>query len=160
MGRGFVASWLVRDAALSRSVRVRFYREVIRDAGRTFRLSSDGDVPAARKRAALAAVPKVEGWTLRVFTVGRTAWGDRVAALLDRLVRREMGGPDFAAALAATLDGSRAVLAVTARDARRVERVGSGLGRAGRGPGRHRVAHGKTQQIQARPAPPTGRKAR
>jgi hypothetical protein len=33
MGRGFVASWLVMDAALSRSVRVRFYREVACDAG-------------------------------------------------------------------------------------------------------------------------------
>jgi hypothetical protein len=52
--------------------------------------------------------------------------------MLNRLARREMGGPDFAAALAATLDGARAVLAVGARDAMPVERVGSGLGGEGR----------------------------
>lgn len=63
------ASWGMIDAALSRSVRVRTYREVIRDAGRTFRLAPGVDVRAALKRAALAAVPKVEGWTPRVFTV-------------------------------------------------------------------------------------------
>src|SRR5690348_1882746 len=118
------------DAALSRSVRVRSYRESVRDASRTFRLSADADVRAALKRAALAAVPKVEGWTLRVLTVERTAAGEQVAAVLDRLARREMGGPDFAAALAATLDGASAVLAVAARDATRVERVRSALQRA------------------------------
>jgi len=120
------------DAVLSRSVRVRSYREDIRDAGRTFRLSADADIRAALKRAALAAIPKVEGWTLHVFTVVRTAEGERVAAVLDRLARREMGGPEFAAALAATLDGGSAVLAVAARDATRVERVRSGLGGAAR----------------------------
>lgn len=41
-------------------------------------------------------------------------------------------GPDFAAALAATLDGARAVLAVGAKDAMRVERLRSGLGGTGR----------------------------
>jgi len=118
------------DAAPSRSVRVRSYRESVRDASRTFRLSADADVLATLKRAALAAVPQVEGWTLRVFTVERTATGERVAAVLDRLARREMGGPDFAAALAATLDGASAVLAIAARDATRVERVRSALGGA------------------------------
>ena len=118
------------DAAPSRSVRVRSYREGVRDASRTFRLPADADVRAALKRAALAAVPKAEGWTLRLFTVERTIAGERVAAVLDRLARREMGGPDFAAALAATLDGACAVLAVAARDAARVERVRSALGGA------------------------------
>ncbi|MCK8787936.1 hypothetical protein M0638_26630 [Roseomonas sp. NAR14] len=120
------------DAPLSRSLRVRGYREGIRDAGRTFRLAAGADVRAALKRAALAAIPKQEGWTLRVFTVERTAEGERVAAVLDRLARREMGNPGFAGALAATLDGSVAVLAVAARDARVVERVRIGLGMAAR----------------------------
>ncbi len=119
------------DAALSRCIRVRAYREGIRDAGRTFCLSDDADVRATLKRAALAAIPKIEGWTLCVFTVERTAEGERVAAVLDRLARREMGGPEFAAALAATLDGGSAVLAVAGRDATRLERVRSGLGGAG-----------------------------
>jgi hypothetical protein len=111
------------DAAPSRSVRVRAYQENVRDANRTFRLSADADVLSALKRAALAAIPRVNGWTLHVFTVERTAPGERVAAVLDRLARREMGSPDFAAALAATLDGGSAVLAVTAKDIRHVERV-------------------------------------
>lgn len=119
------------DAAPSRSVRVRSYRDTIRDAGRTFRLAPGVDVPAALKRAALAAVPKVEGWTLRVFTLERTKEGERVTAPLDRLARAAMGGPDFAAALAATHDGSSVVLAVAARDPKRVERVSSRLCRAG-----------------------------
>ncbi|WP_156964169.1 hypothetical protein [Muricoccus aerilatus] len=89
------------------------------------------DVRAALKRAALAAVPKVEGWTLRVFTLERTKEGERVTAPLDRLARAAMGGPDFVAALAATLDGSTVVLAVAARDPKRVERVSARLGRAG-----------------------------
>jgi hypothetical protein len=87
------------------------------------------------KRAALAAVPKREGWTLRLFTLGRTGAGERIATVLDRLARGTMGGPDVAAAPVATLDGGcavLAVLAVTAREARRVEWVDSGLGRAGR----------------------------
>jgi uncharacterized ferredoxin-like protein len=120
------------DAAPSRSVRVRSYREVVRDAGQTFRLAAGVDVRAALKRAALAAVPKVEGWTLRVFTLERTTERERVAALLDRLARTEMGGSDFAAALAATLDGGSAVLVVGAKHAARVERVSSALSGAGR----------------------------
>jgi hypothetical protein len=115
------------EADPSRCIRVRAYRESVRDAGRTFRLPIGADVPAALKRAALAAVPKAEGWTLRLFSIERTDAGEHVAAVLDRLARREMGGPDFAAALAATLDGARAVLAVGARDAKRVERVRSAL---------------------------------
>ncbi|MFL5285922.1 MAG: hypothetical protein ACJ8AW_34340 [Rhodopila sp.] len=125
-------AWLMTDAALSRSVRVRSYRVSVRDASRTFRLSADADVRAALKRVALAAVPKVEGWTIRVFTVERTAAGEHVAAVLDRLARREMGGPDFAAALAATLDGAIAVLAVAGTDAARIERVRSALSGAAR----------------------------
>ena len=116
------------DAAASRSLRVRSYGEGIRDVGRTFLLPADADVRAALKRAALAAVPKAEGWTLRVFTLERTAAGERVAAVLDRLARREMSGPGFAAGLAATLDGASAVLAVAALDAARVERLRSALG--------------------------------
>src|SRR3954452_1581133 len=42
------------------------------------------------------------------------------------------GQPDFAAALAATLDGASAVLAVAARDATHVERVRFALGGAAR----------------------------
>ena len=124
-----MASWGMIDAALSRTVRVRSYREVVRDAGRTFRLAPGVDVRAALKRAALAAVPKVEDWTLRVFTLERTSEGERVAAALDRLARARMGGADFAAALAATRDGSSAALAVAARDPRRVEQVTSALSR-------------------------------
>jgi hypothetical protein len=74
------------------------------------------------------------GWTLRVFTLERMKEGERVTAPLDRLARAAIGGPDFAAAPVATLDGGCAILAVTARDARRVERVGAGLHRAGRRP--------------------------
>ncbi|MBI0534170.1 hypothetical protein D9599_01095 [Roseomonas sp. KE2513] len=119
------------EPTLTRSLRVRSYREVVRDAGRTFRLAPGVDVRTGLKRAALAAVPKVEGWTMRVFTVERTGAGERVATLLDHLARREMGGPDFTASLAATLDGACAVLAISAKDARRVERVSSALSGAG-----------------------------
>ncbi|HYZ22563.1 MAG TPA: hypothetical protein VE690_10440, partial [Rhodopila sp.] len=68
----------------------------------------------------------------RVFTVERTVAGERIAAVLDRLARREMGSPEFAAALAVTLDGASAVLAAAARDAAQVERVRSALGGATR----------------------------
>jgi hypothetical protein len=119
------------DAAPSRTVRVRAYREAVRDADRTFRLAPGVDLRAAMKRAALAAVPKREGWTLRLFTLERTGAGERIGTVLDGLVRGAMGGPDFAAALVASLDGGCAVLAVTARDAWRVERISSGLSRAG-----------------------------
>lgn len=73
------------NVTFSRSVRVRAYREGVRDAGQTFRLAPSVDVRTALKRGALAAVPKVEGWTLRLFTVEQTAKGERVAAVLDRL---------------------------------------------------------------------------
>jgi hypothetical protein len=90
------------------------------------------DLRAAMKRAALAAVPKGKGWTLRLFTLARTGAGERMATVLDGLARGAMGGPDFAAAPVATLDGGCAVLAVTVREASRVEWVRPGLGRAGR----------------------------
>ncbi len=115
------------DPAPSRLFRVRSYRGEVRDVARTFRLAAGADLRMALKRAALAALPKPEGWTLRVFTVERTAEGERIAALLDRLARREMGGRDFAAALAATLDGGSAALAVAARDAKRIEALRVGL---------------------------------
>jgi hypothetical protein len=114
-------------AAPSHSIRVRSYRESVRDVSQTFYLAAGTDVRAALKRAALAAVPKAEGWTLRVFTLQQTTAEERVAAVLDGLARREMGGAEFAAAAAATLDGATAVLAVAARDAARVERVQSAL---------------------------------
>ncbi|MFC0386033.1 hypothetical protein [Muricoccus vinaceus] len=60
---------------------------MVRDSGRTFRLTPGVDVRAVLKRAALVAVPKVEGWTLRVLTLERTREGERVAAVLDRLAR-------------------------------------------------------------------------
>lgn len=116
------------DTPASHSVRVRSYRGRVHDVSRTFRLPADADVRSALKRAALAAVPKRDGWTLHVLTLERTASGERVAAVLDRLARREMGGPDFVAALAATLDGASAVLAVAARDASRFARLRSALG--------------------------------
>src|SRR4051812_47967261 len=102
---------------------VRVYRDKVSDAKGTFRLAASADVRAALKRAALAATPKTEGWTLRVFSVERTRPDERVAAVLDQLARREMGSPYWAAALAATMDGAYAVLAVAAKDAQRVERI-------------------------------------
>jgi hypothetical protein len=72
-------------AALSRSLRVRAYREAFRDAGQTFCLAPGVDLRAAMKRAALAAVPKGEGWTLRLFTLERTTAGERIATVLDGL---------------------------------------------------------------------------
>ncbi|WP_245870493.1 hypothetical protein [Teichococcus rhizosphaerae] len=120
------------DTTPSRSFRVRAYGDSIRDAGRTFRLPAGADLRTTLKRAALAALPKPGGWALRVFTLERTAEGERLAALLDRIARREMGGPGFAAALAATLDGGHAVLAVAARDTAPIDRMRAALG----GPGR------------------------
>src|SRR5689334_6051869 len=121
------------DAAPSRSLRVRAYRTSVRDLNGAYRLAAGADIRAALKRAALAAaVPRDDGWPLRVFTFERTAAGEHVAAVLDALARREMGGPDFAAALAATLDGAVAVLAVAAKDGARVERVRSALSGAAR----------------------------
>ena len=77
-------------------------------------MPADADLAAAMKRAALAAIPKVEGWRLVVVSVELTSEAERVVPVLDRLARRHMGGGDFAAALAMTLDGARAVLAVGA----------------------------------------------
>jgi len=48
VARGLVARWLMIDTTASHSVRVRSYGEVVRDAGRTFRLSSDADVRAVQ----------------------------------------------------------------------------------------------------------------
>lgn len=119
-------------AALSRSIRVRSYRDTVRDASRIFRLAADADLRAALKRVALAAVPQDAGWTTLVFTVERTAAGEHVAAVLDHLARREMSARDFAAAVAASLDGAIAVLAVASKDPARIERVWSALSSAAR----------------------------
>jgi hypothetical protein len=84
------------------------------------------------KRAALAGLPKAEGWRLLVVSVGRTNEAEAVAAILDRLARRHMLGRDRAAALAATADGARAVLAVAAEDAARIGRLRAALAGKGR----------------------------
>ncbi|MBS0641766.1 MAG: hypothetical protein JSS43_18030 [Proteobacteria bacterium] len=120
------------DNVASRSIRVRSYRDNIHDVSHTFRLSPGVNVRAALRRAALAAMPKAEDWAMRVFTVERTAAGERVAAVLDQLAQREMGDHAFAAALAATLDGTKAVLVASARDSARIERLSVTLS----GPGR------------------------
>ena len=111
----------------ARAVRIRTYLSRVHDVQRTFRVPDDADLAAAMKRAALATIPKTEGWHLVVFSVERTSEAERVAPFLDRLARRQMGGGDFAAAVAATLDGARAVLAVGAKDAALIERLRSTL---------------------------------
>jgi hypothetical protein len=111
----------------ARAVRIRTYLGRVRDVQRTFRVVADVDLAAAMKRAALAVLPKVEGWHLVVFSVERTSEAERVAPVLDRLARRHMGGGDFAAAVAATLDGARAVLAVSAKDPARIARLRAAL---------------------------------
>jgi len=113
---------------LLRSIRVRIYSETVHDVGRVFRLAVGTDLRAALKRAALAAVPKHPGWTMRVFSLEQTAPSERLAFVLDGLARREVGGSGFAAAVAATEDGSLAVLAAAAEDARRIDRLGGALG--------------------------------
>ena len=120
-----------RDGA--RAFRVRAYLGTVRDLKRTFRARAGADLAASMKRAALAALPTTEGWRLLVVSVERTSEAEAVAAVLDRLARRHMveGGRDFAAALAVTADGTRAVLAVAAKDAARVGRLRAAL--AGRG---------------------------
>jgi len=70
--------WADCTAAMSRSVRVRSEREVVRGAGQTFGLPPGVDVPTALKCAAMAVVPNVEGWTLRVFTLKGTKKGEPV----------------------------------------------------------------------------------
>ena len=116
----------------ARAVRVRAYLGRVHDVRRTFRVPADADLAAAMKRAALAALPKAEGWHLVVFSVERTSEAERVVPILDRLARRYMGGDDLAAALAATLDGARAVLAVGAKDPARIERLRAALATTGR----------------------------
>ena len=89
----------------ARAVRIRAYLGEPRDLKRTFRMAADADLGAFMKRAALAVLPKDEGWLLVVFSVERTSEDEQVAPFLDRLARRHMHEQDFAAALAATLDG-------------------------------------------------------
>ena len=107
----------------ARAVRIRANLGVPRDVRRTFRLPAEADLGAFTKRAALAVLPKDEGWLLVVFSVERTSEGEQVAPFLDRLARRHMRREDFAAALVATLDGARAVLAVSAKDKALIERL-------------------------------------
>ena len=116
----------------ARAVRVRAYLGTVRDVRRTFRAPAGADIAAFMKRAALAALPKAEGWRLVVFSVEWTSDAEPVALFLDRLARRHMGGADFAAALAVTADGARAVLAVGAKDPARVERLRAALATTGR----------------------------
>ena len=119
-----------RDGA--RAVRIRTYLGRVHDVRRTFRAPAGADLAAFMKRAALAALPKAEGWRLLVVSVERTNEAEAVAAILDRLARRHMLGRDRAAALAATADGARAVLAVAAEDAARIGRLRAALAGKGR----------------------------
>jgi hypothetical protein len=119
-----------RDGA--RAVRIRAYLGRVHDVRRTFRAPAGADLAAFMKRAALAALPKAEGWRLLVVSVERTNEAEAVAAILDRLARRHMLGRDRAAALAATADGARAVLAVAAEDAARIGRLRAALAGKGR----------------------------
>ncbi|MBL6454530.1 hypothetical protein JMJ55_04285 [Belnapia sp. T6] len=111
----------------ARTVRIRAYLGEVRDVGRTFRVTADADLAATMKRAALAALPKTEGWHLAVFSVERTSESERIAPFLDRLARRHMGERDFAAVLVATLDGARAVLAVAVKDTALIRRLRAAL---------------------------------
>ncbi len=119
----------ITDPDRARAFRVRAYLGRVRDVRRTFRAPAGADLAASMKRAALAALPKAEGWRLVVFSVERTAEDEPVAPFLDRLARRHVvgDGRDFAAALAVTGDGARAALAVAAEDAARVERTRAAL---------------------------------
>jgi hypothetical protein len=111
----------------ARAVRMRANLGEPRDVRRTFRVPADADLGAFMKRAALAVLPKDEGWLLVVFSVERTSEGEQVAPFLDRLARRHMREKDFAAALVVTLDGARAVLAVGARNKALIERLRTAL---------------------------------
>ena len=114
----------------ARAVRIRAYRGGrVQDVRRTFRAPAGADLAAFLKRAALAALPKAEGWHFLVVSVERTSEGEAVAAVLDRLARHHMveGGRDFGAALAVTADGGRAVLAVAAKDTVRIGRLRAAL---------------------------------
>jgi hypothetical protein len=116
----------------TRMVRIRAYLGRVHDVKRTFWVPADADLAAAMKRAALAAIPKAEGWRLVVFSIERMSEDERVAPVFERLARRHMGAGDFAAALAATLDGARAVLAVGAKDPALIERLRAVLATTGR----------------------------
>ena len=116
----------------ARAVRIRAYLGEPHDLKRTFRMAADADLGAFMKRAALAVLPKDEGWLLVVFSVERTSEDEQVAPFLDRLARRHMHEQDFAAALVASLDGARAVLAGGAKDKALIERLRTALA------GRHR----------------------
>jgi hypothetical protein len=119
----------------ARTVRVRAYRDgAARDLRRAYRARGDADIAAVLKRAALAALAKAEGWHVLVVSAERSRAGEPVAAALERMARRLTRGkaPDFAAALAATADGARAALAVTAKDAARIARVRAAFAATGR----------------------------
>ena len=62
-----------------RAVRIRAYLGEPRDVRRTFLVPADADLGAFMKRAALAVLPKDEGWLLVVFSVERTSEGEQVA---------------------------------------------------------------------------------
>ncbi len=117
----------ITDPDRARAFRVRVYLGRVRDVRRTFRAPAGADLAASMKRAALAALPKAEGWRLFVASVERTSEDEPVAAVLDRLARRHVVGDDYAAALAVTADGARAALAVGAKDAARVARLRAGF---------------------------------
>jgi len=116
----------------ARAVRIRAYLGEPRDLKRTFRMAADADLGAFMKRAALAVLPKDEGWLLVVFSVERTSEDEQVAPFLDRLARRHVHEQHFAAALVAPPDGARPVRAGSARDKARIERLRAALA------GRHR----------------------
>ncbi|WP_133288398.1 hypothetical protein [Dankookia rubra] len=120
------------EPSRTRAVRIRAYLGEPRDVRRTFRAPADADLGAFMKRAALAVLPKDEGWLLAVFSVERTSESEQVAPFLDRLARRHMRGKDFAAALVATFDGARAVLAISAKDKALIERLRTALAGNGR----------------------------
>jgi hypothetical protein len=86
----------------ARAVRIRAYLGRVQDVRRTFRAPAGTDLAAFLKRAALAALPKTEGWHLLVVSVERTSEAEPVAPVLDPLAQRHMVGRDRAAALAAT----------------------------------------------------------
>ena len=82
----------------ARAVRIRAYLGRVQDVRRTFRAPAGADLAAFLKRAALAALPKTEGWHLLVVSVERTSEAEPVAPVLDRLAQRHMVGRDRAAA--------------------------------------------------------------
>ena len=113
------------EAGVSHSVRVYTYRERVSDMSGTFRLPADVDTQAVLKRGCAGRHP--QGWTMLVHCPANEV-RKCIATLLNHPAVREMGGPGFAAALAATLDGGNAVLAASAKDGARVERLRSALG--------------------------------